>query len=393
MQKLAKDQGYVVAVSGGPDSVYLLTELMQKGFSKIVLAHVNYHYRDDSDVDQSIVEMLAKQFQLPLKILTIDPIIYQKKIGNFEAWARQTRYAFFQEVAQEFSFKNLLVAHNQNDHIETYCLQKERANLVNQFGLARTSKQGDLIIERPLLNVKKSTILRKLNKKKIPYQIDSTNENQKFARNRIRAQLQETDFPQYNQEIKTANRDLKKQIKTANEYLKKHRIAESLELDNDWKSFSTVLQSRILYLFFQKYDQKLVQNRKRQLIQEIIKRLENSPKNFWMIPIDNVYIFKDYQYVRLIDKKRLVPKKVVIKNSSELYLTEEFPNGPNLVLLIKKDGQSFPYVISNNYEVMKDEFTIKNKSVKSYYNGEKTPYLSRFQNGLVYRKGSTKVLF
>ncbi|ATZ16717.1 tRNA(Ile)-lysidine synthase [Entomoplasma freundtii] len=392
MLKVDPKKGYIVGVSGGPDSVYMLNELVKKKIPNLVIAHVNYHYRDDSDLDQQLVEELAKKHHIPYRILEINSEIYKTPIGNFEAWARTIRYDFFANTAKEFGYDTVMIAHNHNDHIETFLLQKERNNLVNHYGIAPKTIYGDFKVERPILTLNKSQILQRLEKQKIPYRLDSTNVDKKFARNRIRATLNEEDFPLYDQEIKIANQNLAKEMKAVYHYLKTNQVGDTLKITPLWTQLSSTLKTRILYVFLQSQNKNPAQNRKRSLLQEVSRRLDKSSKNFWTILVDDYYLMRDYDLLRLIPKVRLDPRKITIKVDEDLYLVEEFPNGYELFEAIKKDGFRFPYTITNDYQEFKDKLWIGKKTVKNYFNSLKTPYLTRYTNGLLYRRGSNKVL-
>ena len=91
----------VVACSGGPDSMALLDQLNKQG-KDIVVAHVNYKHRDTADRDEKIVKEYCKKYDIPVRVLYP---VHEK--GNFQAWARDVRYAFFEEVADEFDTKLL----------------------------------------------------------------------------------------------------------------------------------------------------------------------------------------------------------------------------------------------------------------------------------------------
>lgn len=126
---------YLVAVSGGSDSIFLLNNILKKIDKKnIIVCHVNYNFRVDSNIDQKIVQDFCLEHNLKLEILNVNQNYLELKT-NFESWARTLRYDFFNEIANKYNIFNLLVAHNLNDLIETYLLQKQRNNQVNYYGL------------------------------------------------------------------------------------------------------------------------------------------------------------------------------------------------------------------------------------------------------------------
>ena len=71
--------------------------------------------------------------------------------SNIEANCREVRYDFFADLYKKYSFDGLLVAHNEDDSIETYLLQKKRKNLVFHYGLADKNIIKGMTVLRPLL--------------------------------------------------------------------------------------------------------------------------------------------------------------------------------------------------------------------------------------------------
>ena len=120
---------YIVGVSGGPDSMFLLDNLRIAEY-KLIVAHVNYKKRIDSDYDESIVKNYCQYYSLPCEVKKVYKNEYSFKV-NFQAQARQIRYDFFQKLAQNYQTKNIVIAHHFQDHLETYLFQKQRNSLVD----------------------------------------------------------------------------------------------------------------------------------------------------------------------------------------------------------------------------------------------------------------------
>lgn len=176
----------IAAVSGGPDSMYLLDFLLKKG-ERPAVCHVNYHKRDSAKRDEQIVRTFCKEHDLPL--LLLHP---RYTGGNFQAWARDVRYAFFETAAKAYQVKTVYVAHHQDDLLETWMLQKKRNAIVSHYGLASSLQRGSVIIKRPLLGMSKAQILERCKTQNIPYGIDESNLQNDYARNRIRHSVIET---------------------------------------------------------------------------------------------------------------------------------------------------------------------------------------------------------
>ena len=118
---LDKNKKYVVACSFGPDSMALLDMAIKDGFN-VVVAHVNYRKREASQAEQDNLQKFCDEHKIKLYILDL---INQISSGNFQDWARKKRYEFFKAVAEKENAFAVLVAHQQDDVIETYLMQKK----------------------------------------------------------------------------------------------------------------------------------------------------------------------------------------------------------------------------------------------------------------------------
>ena len=178
----------VVACSGGPDSMALLDQLNKQG-KDIVVAHVNYKHRDTADRDENIVKEYCRKYDIPVRVCYP---VHEK--GNFQAWARDVRYAFFEEVADEFDTKLLYVAHQMDDVIETYLFQKNRNMICDWYGLKEKSVRHGYQIVRPLLNFTKSELQQYCNDNGVSFGIDESNLTNHYTRNVIRhTQIEKMD--------------------------------------------------------------------------------------------------------------------------------------------------------------------------------------------------------
>ena len=181
MLNLSKKGKYLLACSYGPDSMALFDMLIKENVPFDV-AHVNYHLRQESDLEEKgLREYCAK---LNIKIFVKD--VHEIIASNIEARCREIRFNFFNSLYKENGYDALLVAHNEDDHIETYLLQKQRKNLVKCFGLRDQSTFKDMVVLRPLLSKKKQELLEYCILNNVPYAIDVTNKETTFLRNKIR---------------------------------------------------------------------------------------------------------------------------------------------------------------------------------------------------------------
>ena len=181
-----QDDSFIVAVSGGPDSLCLLDVLyllsLKFGFS-LHVAHVNYRLRGkDSDLDEALVRERVALYRLSLSVL--HPRITHS--ANLEERLRDIRYRFFEKVRLAKKATLIAVAHHEDDQAETLLLRLLRGS--GSLGLsAMRPKHG--VIVRPLLEQSREAILHYLDVRGLSYRTDQSNSDRAFLRNRIRHEL------------------------------------------------------------------------------------------------------------------------------------------------------------------------------------------------------------
>ena len=187
MLNLDKNQKYLLACSHGPDSMALFFMLKEEGY-KFAVAHVNYHLREESDEEQKKLEDYCAKNNIELYVKEVNESLGE---NNLEEQCRIIRYTFFKELVNRYHFYAVLIAHNQDDVIETYLMQKTRQNLVEFFGIKENPIIFDTKIIRPVLGFTKQELLMFCDINKVEYSIDKTNLQDVFLRNKIRHQVVE----------------------------------------------------------------------------------------------------------------------------------------------------------------------------------------------------------
>ncbi len=185
-------QGDFVAagVSGGADSVcllYLLKRLQEDIPYRLSVVHVNHKVREDADQDAAYVEKLCEEMGIPCYLREVDMYGYARehKLSPEEA-GRILRYQIFQEVTDEQSGTGcgkIAVAHNANDRAETMLFHMFRGSGLE--GMSSIRPVRDQVI-RPVLCLTREEIENFLKEQNIACCQDSTNEEDTYARNRIR---------------------------------------------------------------------------------------------------------------------------------------------------------------------------------------------------------------
>ena len=116
---LTKDRPIIAGVSGGPDSLCLMSVLRQAGY-RVIVAHFNHKLRADSDIDANIVEQTAGRLNIASVIESGDVHAYaEREKLSIEEAARILRYRFLMEQARYFKAQAVAVGHTADDQVET----------------------------------------------------------------------------------------------------------------------------------------------------------------------------------------------------------------------------------------------------------------------------------
>lgn len=189
----------VVAVSGGADSTALLLAIEElKSRSKldnpICVAHLDHRLRKSSGKDAKWVAALAAK-------LGFQSVIGRSKVSekaleaseNLEQAARNARYAFLERTAKKASANYVLTAHTMDDQAETVLMRLMRgsagAGLGGMEGIRPLSRQSSIKLARPLLWARRSETEDYCRLRRIDYLSDEMNEDEKFARVKVRKHL------------------------------------------------------------------------------------------------------------------------------------------------------------------------------------------------------------
>lgn len=183
----------LVCVSGGADSI-ALWDVLQRGGYECIVAHCNFHLRgEESDRDEAFVRQLA--FGKELMVKDFDTRCYAEEKGiSIEMAARELRYQWFAELAEQQACTAIAVAHHQNDQAETVLLNLKRGTgLRGLCGMRPKSDNpmgGSVPVIRPLLCTTRDYIEHYLRDiRKLAWINDSTNSDTTITRNAIRQQL------------------------------------------------------------------------------------------------------------------------------------------------------------------------------------------------------------
>ncbi len=222
MENLNPQSLYIVAVSFGPDSMALLDMLHQNKY-RIIVCHVNYHKRPESNNEEYRLTQYCQERRIPLYVLQADEAPAHV---NFQAWARDIRYRFFAQIYRKFSADGLLVAHHLDDDLETFLMQRKK--ILKYYGIMPQRKLYDMMVIRPLLKWRKKDLQKYCEDHGIPFATDSSNLKDDYERNRIRHHIIEkaddSKIQSLLQEKDTLNQKREQQFKQIQEALLDNKL-------------------------------------------------------------------------------------------------------------------------------------------------------------------------
>jgi tRNA(Ile)-lysidine synthase len=174
----------VVAVSGGPDSLALLSvlrEIIPAFPLHLTVAHFDHGWRAESQADRDFVASMAATWGYDFRTARA-----ASDIPHTENAARGARYAYLREVAADTNSTAIALGHTQDDQVETLLLHLLRGSGSKGLGAMRR-RDGDLA--RPLLDISRTEIEAYLVQVHLTPVRDATNDDLRFTRNRLRQQL------------------------------------------------------------------------------------------------------------------------------------------------------------------------------------------------------------
>ena len=289
-----KDEYIVVAVSYGPDSMFLL-DILKNKYKKIVCAHVNHNLMLESENEQKELEKYCKKNNIIFEVMKIDKYSNNKLT---ESEARTKRYNFFDSLMKKYDSRYLFTAHHGDDLVETVLMRMVRGSSISGYsGIKLISNRSNYKIVRPLLYLTKDQILNNCKDLNIPFAVDKSNLNNKYTRNRYRNKI----LPLLKEENK-------------NVHLK-------------FLEFSSKIQD------YENYIQKVIDEKYNKIISDNVIDLDklNSEESLIIDKIIEKYLFNNYnEEISLITDKNINEfHKLLSSSNANLFMT--FPNKKVLV--------------------------------------------------------------
>ena len=184
---------YLIGVSGGRDSIALLHWLVNLGYKKLIVCHLNHQLRGrSSDADARFVEKLAAKYRVDFELGAANVrALAKKKKMSIETAAREARYSFFAKAAKRHGCSTIFLAHHADDLVETLLINLFRgAGSAGLVAIRESSTRRiddiELTIVRPFLPVWRKEIDSYVREHRLRFREDASNKNLDPLRNRLR---------------------------------------------------------------------------------------------------------------------------------------------------------------------------------------------------------------
>jgi len=390
--KLPKDilsgkRKIIVGFSGGPDSRFLLDFLfssISNSKENIIVAHINYKLRfSESDHDENLVKKVCKKNNLNLENFTYE---LSKNSKGIQEKARNLRLKVFKKLSEKYKTQTIFLGHNLNDHVETILLNVIRGSGIKGLeGIKNTNKikfeEKELLIYRPLIDLKKSEIKSMCDLNGLKYSVDSSNDENKYSRNLLRNKI----IP----EMEKINSNFIESINNLSSVAKKENIKKKIKfgkfknlnlnhgvkiLSDEYRNYyhTEVFLEKIHHEMFEKilleksFSENLPGNIKvyRRNEEILFKNLNNCQKTQTINKRINIpgktLVFDNFQILtRVINK----PENFVHKNKNIIYMNEKFVN-ETLFVRERRNGDkinSLPKTQTRVKKILSNDKSIINK--------------------------------
>lgn len=373
---LSSGEKILIALSGGPDSVFLLHFLnkFKKKFKiELGAAHINHRLRGkDSERDELFCKVICDELSIPFYLLSKDIKSYSKRNKfSLEVAGRRIRYEFFEKTSKANKYHKIATAHNADDNAETVLLNLIKGTGIK--GIAGIPVRRKNII-RPILSLTKKEILDYLEVNRFEYRIDESNLSNDFERNFLRNKviplIQKDVNPAFSNSVLNTSLNLQKLIlglteivgglksvvkvnrnksvtipiefiKKGNDYIVSYTLKEIIE-----ENFSVKLESNDLKKIFllekkqsgksEELSEKLIALKERSLITIKKKSSKKNTKEKKLIIGSKVKI--DGKIISISEVKR---NKVKINQSKNIEFISADDLSRNFIVRVWKSGDKF----------------------------------------------------
>lgn len=389
---LKENDVIVVGLSGGPDSMALLSLLLdiRKHLPlSIVAAHVNHNVRKESGKEKKFVE----EFCLKHGVLFESMTISSYGDDNFHNEARNIRYQFFEAIVHKYQAAYLMTAHHGDDLIETILMRIVRGSTLKGYsGFQEEVEMKDYKIVRPLLPFTKEDILRYNKIHRVPYVVDRSNFKPKYTRNRYRKVI----LPFLKKEDVNVHEKFWKFSKILSEYsdyVDREAARAFQKVYHDltlcipkYLELEPLLQERVIYKMLEEVyqdDLMLLGDKHVNLIRDLITSRKSNA--FLYLP-NNVKVVKSYEQLKIVVETGEVASYeieindyAILPNGKHLEVVPFWDQNGNDVCRLSSSDVTLPlYVRTRNHgDKMEMKGTNGHRKVKDIMIDAKVPLEER----------------
>lgn len=363
---LSKLNKYIVAVSGGVDSMVLLDMLIKNQYD-IVVVHFNHQKRKESILDHNLVESICLKNEIPYHYIKLSI-----KNGNFQEKARELRYSNLTSIASEYETNHIITAHHGDDLAETILMKIIRgSNLLGYAGMQSLTTINEYHYHKPLLIYSKEQLYNYASKHGISFNEDISNKSNDYFRNRIR----NTVIPIIKDENNLITRfnTFSKQAFDASNYIRSQTISF---LDNklyfklsDYILLHEAIKTDVISYLLEKTQSEKSFNK----IYEIIKQLVSKKPNI------SIKLSKDFILIKSYDHVEFKPLEKVNNNLSdfELNISHKKADSPYNSIELCYNKLDFPIKVRSRLNGDILSFPFGRKKLKDLLIDKKVPKQTR----------------
>ena len=379
-KEIPNNSSVIIATSGGPDSMVLLTLLLavkKEKNLKLVCAHVNHKLRKESDDEAEMVKKYCEKENIIFEYMTID-----KYKGNTENYARAKRYEFFDKLIKKYSSPYLLTAHHGDDLTETIMMRLIRGSSLKGYaGFSEITEKNGYKIYRPLITKTKAELLNYAKENNVPYAIDQTNESDNYTRNRIRKYILPT-LKKENKNVHLKFLEFSKTIYETEEYFEKVLVKKIEKIYQDNKlnieiflTEEPLIQKKLIHNILNDVYKDKINLINDNHVNNFLSTVKNKKPNIQINLPDNKILKKAYNYVWIEENKSyeeydyILKDKVTLPNNHTIEIIDETTDHSNFVTKLnskeiklpihirsKKDGDKLVLKGLNKQKKLKDIF-------------------------------------
>ena len=379
-KEVPNNTSVIIATSGGPDSMVLLTLLLavkKEKNLKLVCAHVNHKLRKESDDEAKMVKKYCEKENIIFEYMIID-----KYKGNTENYAREKRYEFFDKLIKKYASPYLLTAHHGDDLTETIMMRLIRGSSLKGYaGFSEITEKNGYKIYRPLITKTKAELLNYAKENNVPYAIDQTNESDNYTRNRIRKYILPT-LKKENKNVHLKFLEFSKTIYETEEYFEKVLVKKIEKIYQDNKlnieiflTEEPLIQKKLIHNILNDVYKDKINLINDNHVNNFLSTVKNKKPNIQINLPDNKILKKAYNYVWIEENKSyeeydyILKDKVTLPNNHTIEIIDETTDHSNFVTKLnskeiklpihirsKKDGDKLVLKGLNKQKKLKDIF-------------------------------------